>query len=274
MRPWAERVAVVTGAGSGIGRALAVAFAERGARLVLADLEPGDLEETRAALPGGSAAELVQTDVSDAEQVEALAEAAFALGGAVDLLCNNAGVGCNGRAWEQSREDWRWLLDVNLMGVVHGLQSFVPRMLGQGVAAHVLNTSSMMGLLSAPGLGAYAATKHAVVALTEALRMDLESEGAEIGVSVLCPGPVNTRVFEQRGRPAGGDQAAALAQRESLGAVLAAAMEPAEVARVVLQALDEGRFFVFSSPEYVAGTAAREAQIRRDLDAAREGIEA
>jgi len=274
------RVAVITGAGSGIGRALAHAFAEQGASLVLADLDASDLEETRAELPREASVRLVLADVSLPDAVETLAEQAFADGEDVAVLCNNAGVGCNGLAWEQSLEDWEWLLGVNLMGVVHGIRSFVPRLLAQGTPAHVVNTSSMMGLLAAPGLGAYSATKHAVVAISEALRMDLASQGAEIGVSVLCPGPVNTRVFEERGRPAapaGRREEAGTgqgAQRAQLEALLKTAMSPREVADCVVEALCEKRFYVFPAPDYVAGIEIRNQEVRQQVESLSRKVDA
>jgi NAD(P)-dependent dehydrogenase (short-subunit alcohol dehydrogenase family) len=191
------RVVVITGAGSGIGRGLAHAFAEQGARLVLADRDATGVEGTRSELPEGTPASLVTTDVSRPEAVDELAAHAFDIGGAVHVLCNNAGVACSGLTWEQSLEDWQWLLGVNLMGVVHGIRSFVPRMLAQGAPAHIVNTASMMGLLTSPGIGAYAASKHAVIAISESLRHDLAAREASVSVSVLCPGPVNTNVHAE-----------------------------------------------------------------------------
>jgi NAD(P)-dependent dehydrogenase (short-subunit alcohol dehydrogenase family) len=272
-----QRVAVITGAGSGIGRGLAQAFAEHGAQLVLADVDASDLEKTHNELPTRTRASLVPTDVSRPEEVDALAEHAFRICGAVHVLCNNAGVGCSGLAWEQSLEDWEWLLGVNLMGVVHGIRSFVPRMLAQGAPAHVVNTSSMMGLLAAPGLGAYAASKHAVVAISESLRMDLLARGADVSVSVLCPGPVKTRVHEERGRPQASKAADAarperVAQLTQLRELMARSMSPRAVADCVVEALREDRFYVLPAPEYVAGIEQRYREIHQQVDALLEKV--
>ncbi|MBW2268716.1 MAG: SDR family NAD(P)-dependent oxidoreductase [Deltaproteobacteria bacterium] len=153
MKDLNDKVVVITGAGNGIGEGLAEAFADQGAQLVLADLDGGDLEKTRNDLPAGTRTTLVTMNVRDEKAVADLADRAFDICGEVHVLCSNAGVGCSGLAWEQSVEDWQWLLEVNLMGVVHGIRSLVPRMIEQASHAHVVNTSSMMGLVSAPGLG-------------------------------------------------------------------------------------------------------------------------
>jgi len=266
-----DKVVVVTGAGSGIGRGLAEAFADQGAQLVLADLDGAALEKTRRGLPAATRTTLVTLNVRDGAAVADLADQAFAICGAVHVLCNNAGVGCSGLAWEMSIEDWEWLLGVNLMGVVHGIRSFVPRMIEQGHRAHVVNTSSMMGLLAAPGLGGYAASKHAVVAISESLRMDLATHDADVGVSVLCPGPVNTRVYEEPGRPAASKAADAarperVAQVAGLRELMAAAMSPRTVADIVLDAIRGDRFYVFSHPEYVAGIEGRYQEIHQMLE--------
>ena len=270
-----QRVVVITGAGNGIGAGLAHAFADQGAQLVLADRDASDMEKTRSELPAQTRTTLVPVDVSDPEAVSALAERAFEICGEVHVLCNNAGVGCSGLAWEQSLADWEWLLGVNLMGVVHGIHSFVPRMIAQGAPAHVVNTSSMMGLLAAAGLGAYAASKHAVVALSESLRMDLATHGADVSVSVLCPGPTNTRVYEERGRPRASKAADAarperVAQVAQLRELMARSMSSREVADCVVDAVRENRFYVFPAPEYVAGIEQRYQEIHQQVDARSE----
>jgi NAD(P)-dependent dehydrogenase (short-subunit alcohol dehydrogenase family) len=188
----AGKTAVVTGAGSGIGRSLAILLAQRGALVHVADLNGTSAEavvaDIRAA--GGQAAAHV-VDVADAGAVARLADRAFA-DGAVDLLFNNAGIGLAGELTATTLSDWRRLIDVNLMGVVHGLHAFLPRLLAQDRPAHIVNTASMAGLVPAAGLAAYSATKAAVVGLTDAL--DVELRGKQVRVSVLCPGVINTAI--------------------------------------------------------------------------------
>jgi len=262
---WAGRVAVITGAGSGIGRALAASFTQQGAVLILGDIDEAGLEETRRLHPAAASVELAAVDVRDPDAVERLADRTFERHGSVHLLCNNAGVGCGGRIWDQPLADWDWLFRINVMGVVHGLHSFIPRMLDQGAPAHVVNTASMMGLLTAPGLGAYAASKHAVLAISETLRHDLAAENASIGVSVLCPGPVATRVHEERTRPsrAESDSPEWTEQRSEIQALMAASMPARAVADRVVEAIDEARFYVFSHPDYVGGVESRYQEIHR-----------
>jgi len=261
-----DRVVVVTGAGSGIGRGLAQAFADEGARLLLADLDASDLEETRRTLATADASASCVTDVTDPSAVERLATQAFSMDREVAVLCQNAGVAAGGVIWEQSLEDWHWMLGANVLGLVHGLRSFVPRLIAQGVRSHVVHTASMMGLLTAPGLGAYGATKHAALAISETLRHDLARTGAPIGVSVLCPGPVQTRVHEERTRPAASRRAAEAdpareAQKRQILALMAASHSPRAVADCVVRAVLEDRFFVFSHPEERAGVEARYSEI-------------
>jgi NAD(P)-dependent dehydrogenase (short-subunit alcohol dehydrogenase family) len=265
-----ERVVVITGASAGIGRGLAQAFADQGAHLVLADLDAEGLEATRDQLPERTPAVLVPTDVSRPDALEELAERAFDVCGEVHVLCNNAGVACSGLVWEQSLEDWDWLLRVNVMGIVHGIRSFVPRMLAQASPAHIVNTASMMGLLTSPGIGAYAATKHAAVAVSETLRHDLAGRGSSIGVSVLCPGPVDTRVHEERYRPSHSRKADAqrperVARMAAMKELLASGMSPRTVGDRVVEAVREDRFYVFSHPDYVAGIEPRYREIRGQM---------
>ncbi len=191
---FAGKTAVVTGAGSGIGRATATLLARLGATLHVADLD-GDSAERVAheiSASGGQATPHV-IDVTDAEAVEGLAEAAYAAQGRVDILHNNAGIGHAGPVEETSLEDWRRVIEVNLMGVVHGVHAFVPRMLSQGGGGHIVNTASMVGLVPGPGLIPYATTKHAVVGLSESLDAELSPRG--IHVTALCPGIINTPII-------------------------------------------------------------------------------
>jgi len=241
------KVAAVTGGGSGIGRELALAGAREGMRVVLADVdEPGMAETTRHL---GSAESLaVRCDVSIADQVENLAEKAYARFGAVHLLFNDAGVAVCGPAWTTTAEEWQWVLGVNLMGVAHGIRAFVPRMLEQGDACHVVNTASAAGLISVAGSSIYCVTKHGVVTLSECLSHELGREGANIGVSVLCPAFVPTGIHNsERNRPP--ELATDNPLREPYARMVKKAVESgrisaAEIAAITLDAVKAGRFYV------------------------------
>jgi NAD(P)-dependent dehydrogenase (short-subunit alcohol dehydrogenase family) len=199
MQELKDRVAVVTGGGSGIGAALARAFAREGMKLVLADLDLTNMQRVAGELRTETL--LVRTDVSRLEEVEKLADEAFGHFQHVHVLCNNAGVGYFGSVAGTTHRDWEWVVGVNLWGVIHGVETFVPRLLQQGQPAHVVNTASMAGLIGMQGLAAYTTTKFAVVGLSEALHRELKPLG--IGVSVLCPMIVNTNINgSERYRPA------------------------------------------------------------------------
>ena len=258
-----DRVAVVTGAGSGIGRALAERFAGEGMRLVPADVEEAPLalaaEELRTA---GAKVITVPTDVSRPDQVEALAERSFHTFGAVHVLCNNAGVGGGGLSWEASLQDWEWVLGVNLWGVVHGVRAFVPRMIAGGEEGHVVNTASVAGLLTAPGMGPYNVSKFGVVALSETMHQEFAAVGTKLRVSVLCPAWVRTRINEsERNRPAGLEARPTSPQTEAMrqmvGALLDAGMDPADVAAQVVDAIRAGRFYVLTHPDFTPLVRAR-----------------
>ncbi len=203
MEEFKDGTAVITGAASGIGYALAARFGAEGMNVVMADVEEPALEAAHNKLSDlGVNTIAVKADVSRLEQIQALADRAYDEFGAVDVLCNNAGVsgGSIKPLWEQPTNDWNWVMGVNLWGVIHGIQAFMPRMIAQGTEGHVVNTASTMGLLQ--GSGIYGVTKHAVVALSEALYQELAGLDAKIGVSVLCPGAVDTNVMDsQRNRP-------------------------------------------------------------------------
>lgn len=260
MREFRGRVAVVTGAASGIGRGLAEACAREGMRVVLADVDEAALAEAGRELEGAGADVLaVRTDVSRAEDVEALARETLEAFGAVHLLFNNAGVGAGTTVWESTLEDWRWVLGVNLWGVIHGVRTFVPIMLGQADECHVVNTASMAGLVSGPALGVYKVSKHAVVSLSETLYCELAIAKAKVGVSVLCPAGVNTRVLDSgRNRPAelqnGADCESAhpaVVQAEALlRQLVAAGMPPSEVAGAVFDAIRAGRFYILTHADW------------------------
>jgi NAD(P)-dependent dehydrogenase (short-subunit alcohol dehydrogenase family) len=262
------KAAVVTGAGSGIGRELALACAREGMGVVLADIDEAGMRETAAAIaPLGARAESLRCDVSKPLEVEALAERAWERFGAVHLLFNNAGVAVAGPVWAATLEDWKWTLDINLMGVVHGVRSFVPRMLAQGGECHVVNTASVAGLVDIPGSGVYCVSKHGVVALSECLHHDLRVAGAAIGVSVLCPAYVNTGIGDSaRHRPselAATNPLAAPYEEAVRHALRSGRITAADVARVTIDAIKSGRFYILTH-ERIKG--AIEARMRDILD--------
>lgn len=262
-------VAVVTGAGSGIGRELALACAHEGMAVVIADVEPAPLAQTQAMLEELGAPCLARLcDVSKAQDLEALASATWDRWGGVDWLFNNAGVAVLGRAWEATEADWHWILGVNLLGVVHGVRSFVPRMLDSGRAAHVVNTASAAGLASIAGSAVYAASKHAVVGFSECLAKDLEGVGAPIGVSVLCPSLLPTGIqTSARNRPSdlghAGPTLAAHEERVRVG-MAASPIGASEVARFTLEAIRSRRFYVLPHAHTGAAVAQRAERILAD----------
>jgi NAD(P)-dependent dehydrogenase (short-subunit alcohol dehydrogenase family) len=271
------RTAVVTGAASGIGRALAERFAAEGMRLVLADVEERALAAAADDLAASGAEVLsVVTDVADAASVAALADAAYGRFGAVHVLCNNAGVGAGGPIAELSLADWQWVLGVNLWGVIHGLHAFLPRMLAGGEPGHVVNTASLAGHVSGPMMAPYSASKFAVVAISEALYHEMNMSGTAIGVSVLCPGWVDTNIHaSERNRPAalrgaGGGAMSMDGRAEMLKQVLASGMPPAEVASLVLQAIRDDRFYVLTHPDM---TPAVETRMKAIVDGANPALQ-
>jgi NAD(P)-dependent dehydrogenase (short-subunit alcohol dehydrogenase family) len=240
------KLAVVTGAGSGIGRELAWACARKGACVVLADIDEPGMEETARGCATPTLR--IRCDVSKAQQVEALAQEAYRQLGAVHALFNNAGVAVTGPAWSATLEDWQWVLGINLMGVVHGVRAFVPRMLQANTEGHVVNTASVAGLLSLPGSAVYCASKHAVVTLSECLHHDLRVAKAAIGVSVLCPAFVNTGIAESRrhrpGELAATNPLSAPYDDAMRKAVAAGRLTAADVAALTIDAVENDRFYV------------------------------
>ena len=241
------RGAVVTGGASGIGRAMALALARDGARVVVADVDEGGMHEVvrQIGARGGEAVAL-RTDVSDRAQVEALAARAFEVFGGVHVLCNNAGVVTHGGLQEATHRDWQWVLGVNLWGIIHGVEAFVPRMIAQKSGGHIVNTASMAGLIATRGLGVYNTSKYAVVGLSETLAKDLKPY--RIGVSVLCPMGVETQI-----------RAAARNRPESLRNAQEVAAEPVEligrtltpetVAEMVMAAIRDDRLYIITHDE-------------------------
>ena len=255
------KVAVVTGAASGIGRALAGRLAAAGARLVLADIEDRPLEEVAAALRAdGAEVVAVHADVSKADDVERVAMTAMDVYGALHLCVNNAGVAGGGLAWEVPLDEWDWVLGVNLYGVVHGLRSFVPRIIESG-GGHVVNIASMAGLTSNPGMAVYNVTKHSVVTLSETLALDLSLTHPEVGVTVVCPGWVRTQINRsERNRPERAGSALDVEPatelqcdlRSIVDGLIESGLEPDDVADMILDAVRTGRFTVLTHPEWQA----------------------
>jgi NAD(P)-dependent dehydrogenase (short-subunit alcohol dehydrogenase family) len=269
MQEFQGRVAVVSGAASGIGLALARNFARLGMKVVLADVEADALKEAAQSLEKSGAETLaVRTDVSRAEEVDALAEQTLEAFGGVHVVCNNAGVFSSGLCWEAPLEDYEWVLGVNLWGVIHGIRSFVPRMLERGEEGHVVNTSSMAGLTSMPYTAIYNTSKHAVLALSESLYHELTLRGARIGVSALCPEAIATRIDRsERNRPERLAHAAAPSQeRELVECALSSQVEqgvpPERIAERVENAIRENRFYVLAEDEWLRACETRLDDIR------------
>ena len=249
------KTAVVTGAGSGIGRGIARCFARHGMNVVLADVEQPPMDEVKAELEaGGSAALAVRTDVSKVDQVEALAAAALERFGAVHVLCNNAGVGVSNPIGATSMEDWRWTLGIDLWGPIHGVHVFLPIMERQG-EGHINSTASMAGLYAGASLGAYNVAKHGVVALMATLERDLRLAGSPVRASVLCPGPINTNIVaSERNRSA--ESAAQHVDTDTgkkfwdvLTKSLSEGMHSDDVGPMVLDAVLDEKFWVLTHPE-------------------------
>jgi NAD(P)-dependent dehydrogenase (short-subunit alcohol dehydrogenase family) len=261
MKEFTDRVAVVTGGASGIGRAMADRFAAAGMKVVLADVEESALHQAETEMRAQGATVLgVVTDVSKAESVEALAQKTLAAFGAVHIICNNAGVGGGfGPSWTQPLQSWEWGFGVNLWGVVHGIRTFVPIMLKQDTEGHVVNTASMAGLISSPFMSVYDATKFAVVTMSESLHLELAMQKAKIKVSVLCPGFVNTNIAtSDRNRPAHLQvELPQISETEMsfatvMFAGIASGTPPAEVASKVFAAIENEQFYILPHPELLS----------------------
>lgn len=268
MEAFEGKVAVITGAASGFGRAFALHCAGLGMRLVLSDVDEAGLTETMRLLgPTGDWVLAQRCDVSQADEVEALASKTYEHFGAVHLLFNNAGVVTGGALWRAPPEDWAWTFGINVFGVANGIRAFVPRMLEQGEAAHVVNTASASGLISPGGLGVYAASKHAVVALSESLQHDLCAVGARVGVSVLCPAFVDTGIADaDRNRPSelqAYNPDAATSRAWLHEATRAGRLSAGDIARLTLEGVRTGRFYILTHPKI---KGAVEARLRDVLD--------
>ncbi|HXA97080.1 MAG TPA: SDR family NAD(P)-dependent oxidoreductase [Candidatus Dormibacteraeota bacterium] len=267
MKQLRDRVAVVTGAASGIGLALAERFVAEGMKVVMADIEAEALATAADALKRRTPAVLAtQVDVSRPDDLERLARETYAAFGAAHVLCNNAGVAVIGAVHEHTLADWQWVINVNLWGVIHGVRAFVPRMLAGGDEGHIVNTASMAGLTTAQFMSVYDVTKHGVVALSESMFKEFQVTGAPIGVSVVCPGLINTAIMRSsRNRPdelAEEGKAGPMAQAfgQSLSDRLAGGYPPSEVAEQVVQGIREGRFYIVPAQPDVKSNIAIRAQ--------------
>ena len=277
METMTGRVAVVTGAASGIGKALALGFAGEGANVVLADIEEEPLRAAEAEVADRGVEALgVITDVTDADSVGALAQATIDRFGAVHMVCNNAGVGGGGLIRNQQLVDWKWVVDVCLWGVIHGVHHFLPHLI-KAEESHIMSTASVAGLMSVPGLGPYNAAKYGVVAIMETLHLEMQRDrNADVGVSVLCPGVVRTNIAtaqrnrpqelrrQRRPRPEGeapSETADARRRNANIAAALERGMDPSQVAAKVIEAMYERRFWVLSHPEMLAEVNHRNQQL-------------
>ncbi len=252
------KVAVITGGASGIGRAMASRFAADGMHVVIADIEQGPLDATAAELGVLG----IRTDVSSAESVAALATTVIERFGAVHVLCNNAGVGGGGEIAGLSLDDWRWVIDVNLWGVVHGLHYFMEHLLANTDGGHIVNTASMAGLTAWPGIGPYNATKYAVVGISETLALELQ--GTAVGVSVLCPGLVNTNIFtSQRNKPAElrSNTPNLQARAANEGLLRELGIDPSTVADLVAHAVRNDQFWILTHREMLPALHARHERL-------------
>jgi len=273
MRDLAGKTAFVTGGASGIGLALGRAFAEAGMNVMLADIEADALEKAVGSLRNPNVRG-VACDVTDPANVERAAGATFDAFGKVHVVCNNAGVAAGGGIDNISLESWKWVLDVNLMGVLHGIRTFLPHIRSHGEGGHFVNTASMAGMVSGLGFSPYHASKFAVVTMSEGLAAQVKPLG--IGVSILCPGFVRTRIGDSaRNRPAQYGPAPALDPASPAAALVAqiaqlieTGLDPADVAARVLTAIREDELYVFTHPDMRAELAQRFAAILAAMDKA------
>jgi NAD(P)-dependent dehydrogenase (short-subunit alcohol dehydrogenase family) len=259
MKEFKGKVAVITGAASGIGRGIAERCVREGMKLVLADIDDVNLAKAEAELKtlGGTVLG-VRTDVSKRGDVELLARQTLDAFGQVHLLVNNAGIAAGGSPWEATWNDWEWVIGVNLWGVVHGVKVFTPLMLAQNVECHIVNTASAAGLVAGGAFAPYSVTKHAVVALSESLYLTLQQRSALVKVSVLCPGLVRTNIINvERNRPAGLQNEPVEMTPEMraglnfLKTAIEAAMPPLQVADRVFDAIKNEQFYILTHPEWI-----------------------
>jgi NAD(P)-dependent dehydrogenase (short-subunit alcohol dehydrogenase family) len=263
MKELKGKVAAVTGAASGLGRSMALAFAAEGMDLALADVDEVNLSSVQdEVLAKGVRAITLKVDVSNAQQIEIFRDQTLTRLGGVHVVCNNAGVSPLGAVWENTPADWQWILGVNLWGVIHGVRAFAPHLIQQD-EGHFVNTASVAGLISPPGSGAYNVTKHGVVALSESLHHDLRERSSRVGVSVLCPAYVPTGIVDsERNRPK--DLGASPKSEQTLAreamlrkAVTAGKISADQVAQAVVAAIREERFYILTHPRIKGAIQAR-----------------
>jgi len=262
----ADRVAVVTGGASGIGKAIASELLRRGMTVVIADIEADAIERA----VGETGAIGMRCDVGSAESVASVAADVKSLFGRVDLFCSNAGVASTGRIEDMTDPDWDWLLGVNLYGVIHGIRAFLPLLREAPGGGHLAVTASMSGLHATPGIGGYTVTKYAVMGLCETLALELESEGANVGLTLLCPGPVSTNLgASQRNRRRQGSSALVDSDLEHTeGGAQLNWLDPAEVAGILLRAIERGDLYAFTHPEWEPLVAKRHRAIEAAFERA------
>ncbi|MBW5470957.1 SDR family NAD(P)-dependent oxidoreductase [Brevibacillus formosus] len=260
MNQFENKVAVITGAASGIGRALAMRCAEEQMKVVLADVEVSALQQVEQELQSAGATVLaIVTDVGKEKDIQTLAQKTLDSFGAVHLLFNNAGVGAGSTIWQSTLADWQWVMNVNLWGAIHATQVFVPMMLKQGTECHIVNTASLAGLESGPGNSIYRVSKHALVSLSETLYHELKMIQSKIGVSVLCPGFVQTQICDaHRNRPAEYSKPGDIVEPSPMTTAIdqfirsgvEQGMSPKEVADHTFLAIKSNRFYILPDPSY------------------------
>ena len=270
MKELKGKVAAVTGAASGLGRSMALAFAAEGMDLALADVDEVNLSSVLdEVMAKGVRAITIKVDVANAQQLEVFRDQTLTRLGGVHVVCNNAGVSPLGAVWENTPADWQWILGVNLWGVIHGVRAFMPHLLEQD-EGHIVNTASVAGLISPPGSGAYNVTKHGVVALSESLHHDLRERNSRVGVSVLCPAYVPTGIVDsERSRPKDlpvSNKSEQTLAREAMlrKAVTSGKISADQVAQAVVAAIKEERFYILTHPRIKGAIQARMEDILND----------